>query len=53
MASLEQEIETVREQLDRQVRLKSRLERMKAQQAKLELGSRAAERTLASGRTGY
>ena len=42
MASLEQEIETVREQLDRQVRLKSRLERMKAQQAKLnwEVGLR-------------
>ncbi|MFR5600653.1 MAG: hypothetical protein ACLTJB_13130, partial [Holdemania filiformis] len=42
MASLEQEIEAVREQLDRQVSLKSRLERMKAQQAKLnwEVGLR-------------
>ncbi len=35
MTSLEQEIETVREQLDRQASLKSRLKRMKAQQAKL------------------
>ena len=42
MASLEQEIETVSEQLDRQVLLNSRLERIKAQQAKLnwEVGLR-------------